>query len=130
MDKLYFHLTLIWQRGGNQVLSRELLATLIIDFFVAFGVIIGGAIIGGIGAFLVGKPPLAMMNELASSLKIWAIAAAIGGTFDAFTSIERGLFSGAHDGIYRTGFMIFVALCGAHSGTMLIQWITGESITP
>lgn len=111
------------------MLSRDLLATLIIDFFVAFGVIIGGTVIGGIGAFLVGRPPLTMMNDLASSLKIWAIAAAIGGTFDAFTSIERGIFSGAHDGLYKTALMVFVALCGAHSGTLLIQWITGESIS-
>lgn len=111
------------------MLNRELLATLIIDFFVAFGVIIGGAIIGGIGAFLVGRPPLAVMNDLASSLKIWAIAAAIGGTFDAFTNIERGIFSGAHDNLYKTAFIVFVALCGAHSGTLLIQWLTGESVS-
>lgn len=111
------------------MLDRELLATLIIDFFVAFGVIIGGAIIGGIGAFLIGKPPLTVMNDLAGSLKIWAIVAAIGGTFDAITSIERGLFSGAHDDIFRTAFMIFAALCGAHSGTLLIQWIVGESLS-
>ncbi|MCM3759660.1 YtrH family sporulation protein [Alkalihalobacillus oceani] len=111
------------------MLNRELLATLIIDFFVAFGVLIGGAIIGGIGAFLIGKPPLSVMNDLASSLKIWAIVAAIGGTFDAITTIERGLFNGAHDDIFKTGLMIFAALCGAHSGTLLLQWIVGESLS-
>ncbi|MFC0473268.1 YtrH family sporulation protein [Halalkalibacter kiskunsagensis] len=110
------------------MLSRELLATLIIDFFVAFGVIIGGAIIGGIGAFLIGKPPLSVMHDLAGSLKIWAIVAAIGGTFDAITSIERGLFYGTHDDIFKTGFMIFAALCGAQAGTLLIQWIVGEAL--
>ncbi|KHF41058.1 sporulation protein [Halalkalibacter okhensis] len=101
-----------------------------IDFFVAFGVIIGGAIIGGIGAFLIGKPPLSVMHDLAGSLKIWAIVAAIGGTFDAITSIERGLFYGTHDDIFKTAFMIFAALCGAQSGTALIQWIVGESLSP
>ncbi|WP_088103809.1 YtrH family sporulation protein [Halalkalibacter urbisdiaboli] len=109
-------------------MTRELLATLIIDFFVAFGVIIGGAIVGGIGAFLIGKPPLSVINDLANSLKIWAIVAAIGGTFDAISNIERGLFYGTHDDILKTVFMIFAALCGAHSGTLLIQWILGEQL--
>ncbi|ARK31707.1 YtrH family sporulation protein [Halalkalibacter krulwichiae] len=111
------------------MLSRELLATLIVDFFVAFGVIIGGAIIGGIGAFLIGKPPLSVIHDLAGSLKIWAIVAAIGGTFDAITNIERGLFYGTHDDIFKTGFMILAALCGAHSGTVLIQWLVGETLS-
>ncbi|WP_100405099.1 YtrH family sporulation protein [Bacillus solitudinis] len=109
-------------------MTRELLATLIIDFFVAFGVIIGGAIVGGIGAFLIGKPPLSVINDLANSLKIWAIVAAIGGTFDAISSIERGLFSGAHDDILKTVLMVFAALCGAHSGTLLIQSILGDQL--
>ncbi|NEU29886.1 sporulation protein [bacterium LRH843] len=112
------------------MLNRELLATLIIDFFVAFGVMIGGAIIGGIGAFLIGKPPLYYMGNLAGSLKIWAIAAAIGGTFDAISTIDRGLFNGVPNDIFKTGLMIFVAICGAHSGTVIIQWIAGESVSP
>lgn len=113
----------------SPMLNREFLATIIIDFFVAFGVIIGGAIIGAIGAFLIGKPPLAVMQNLAGNLKIWAIVAAIGGTFDAITSIERGLFEGTHDDIFKTGFMIFAALCGAQAGTSLIQWLVGESLS-
>ncbi|MEK4565893.1 YtrH family sporulation protein [Alkalicoccobacillus gibsonii] len=110
-------------------MTREMLATLVIDFFVAFGVIIGGALIGGIGAFLLGKPPLLAIHNLAGSLKIWAIVAALGGTFDAITTLERGLFSGIHDDIYKTLMMVFAALCGAHTGTILIQWIVGEPIS-
>ncbi|WP_100373747.1 YtrH family sporulation protein [Bacillus sp. FJAT-45037] len=111
-------------------MDRDLLANLIIDYFVAFGVIVGGAIIGGIGAFLIGKPPLSVMYNLAGSLKIWAIVAAIGGTFDVITNIERGLFEGTHDDIYRTLFLIFAALCGAQTGTKLIQWIVGGEQLP
>lgn len=111
-------------------MDRSLAATLVVDFFIAFGVIIGGAVIGGISAFLIGEPPLKTINELAANLKIWAIVAAIGGTFDAFTSIERGLFSGAHDDIFRTLLMIFAALCGAQAGTTIIQWITQETFVP
>ncbi|BAB06889.1 YtrH family sporulation protein [Halalkalibacterium halodurans] len=107
-------------------MDREFLATLVIDFFVAFGVLIGGTLIGGMGAYLIGKPPLQVMHDLAGSLKIWAIVAAIGGSFDAITSLERGLFTGAHDDIFKTLFMVFFALCGAHSGTLLVQWIVGE----
>ncbi|WP_096202701.1 YtrH family sporulation protein [Bacillus sp. FJAT-45350] len=111
-------------------MSRDFLATLIMDFFVAFGVIIGGAVIGGIGAFLIGNPPLKTMYDLAGSLKIWALVAAIGGTFDAITSLERGLFYGTHDDIFKTLFMIFAALCGAHSGTTIVQWLTQEHLGP
>ncbi|WP_158736689.1 YtrH family sporulation protein [Alteribacillus bidgolensis] len=100
------------------------------DFFVAFGVIIGGSIIGGMGALLIGKPPLSTIHDLAASLKIWALVAAIGGTFDAITSLERGLLSGTHADIFKTLAMICAALGGANTGTLLIQWITQEQITP
>lgn len=110
-------------------MDRSLAATLVVDFFIAFGVIIGGAIIGGISAFIIGEPPLKTISELASNLKIWAIVAAIGGTFDAVTSIERGIFTGAHDDILKTLLMVFAALCGAQSGTTIIQWITQEHLS-
>ncbi|WP_175487384.1 YtrH family sporulation protein [Alteribacillus persepolensis] len=100
------------------------------DFFVAFGVIIGGSIIGGMGALLIGKPPLSTIHDLAASLKIWALVAAIGGTFDAITSLERGLLAGTHADIFKTLAMICAALGGANLGTLLIQWITQEQITP
>ncbi|WP_096436089.1 YtrH family sporulation protein [Alteribacter populi] len=109
-------------------MDKDFLATLIIDYFVAFGVIIGGTIVGGIGAYLIGKPPLSIMHDLASSLKIWALVAAIGGTFDAISTLERGIFEGTHADIFKTLIMIFAALSGAHSGTVLIQWLTQGGI--
>ncbi|WNF36042.1 YtrH family sporulation protein [Bacillaceae bacterium IKA-2] len=108
-------------------MDKEFIATLVMNFFVAFGVVIGGAIVGGIGAFLIGKPPLSTINDLATGLKIWALVAAIGGTFDAIYSIERGIYDGSHIDIVKTLFMIFVALSGAHSGGVIIQWMTQES---
>src|SRR5699024_11732049 len=51
--------------------------------FIAFGVIIGGAIIGSVGTFLTGGAPLSAIARIAQSLKIWAVVCAIGGTFDA-----------------------------------------------
>ena len=109
-------------------MDKDFLATLVIDFFVAFGVILGGSIIGGIGAYLIGKPPLSIMYDLGNSLKIWALVAAIGGTFDAFSSLERGIFEGTHMDLFKTLLMIFAALSGAHSGSILIQWITQEGV--
>lgn len=112
------------------MISREFAGTLIMDFFVAFGVIIGGSLIGGMGAFLIGKPPLSTVHDLAASLKIWALVAAIGGTFDAITSLERGLFYGTHADVYKTIGMMCAALAGANAGTLIIQWITQEQISP
>ncbi len=116
------------QKEGIYLIDKEFLATLVIDYFVAFGVIIGGTIIGGIGAYLIGKPPLSVMYDLASSLKIWALVAAIGGTFDAISTLERGIFEGTHADIFKTLLMIFAALSGAHTGTVIIQWLTQEGV--
>ncbi|SFQ06778.1 YtrH family sporulation protein [Salibacterium halotolerans] len=110
-------------------MSRDFAGTLVMDFFVAFGVIIGGSLIGGMGALMIGRPPLSTIHDLASGLKIWALVAAIGGTFDAITSLERGLFAGTHADMYKTIAMICAALGGANTGTLIIQWITQEQIT-
>lgn len=110
------------------LLTKEMLAHLVMNFFIAFGVMIGGALIGGIGAFLIGKPVLIEIYSLSNSLKIWAIVAAIGGSFEAITRIETGLFSGVHEDIYRTLAMLLVAFCGAQSGTILLRWIVGDPV--
>lgn len=117
-------------KGGVDLISREFAGTLVMDFFVAFGVIFGGSFIGGIGALLIGKPPLSTIHELASTLKIWALVAAIGGTFDAIHSLDRGLFYGTHIDIFKTIAMLCSALAGANLGTLLIQWITQEPLSP
>lgn len=100
---------------------------MIIDFFISFGVIIGGSLIGGIGFYLVHERPLTEIYELASRLKIWAIIAAIGGTFETFYTIEKGLFYGTTDELIRHSLYIFSAMLGAHSATIIIGWLTGRS---
>ncbi|HET7658293.1 MAG TPA: YtrH family sporulation protein [Bacillales bacterium] len=105
---------------------KEFIQSVVFDFFVAFGVIVGGAIIGGIGAFLVSKPPLTAMWTLAGNLKIWAVVAAIGGTFDTITNLEKGFLYGSPDEIVKQIIVIVSAMTGAHSGTILIQWLTQQ----
>lgn len=105
---------------------KEFLQSVVFDFFVAFGVIIGGAIIGGIGAYLVSKPPLYEMWTIARKLKIWAVVAAIGGTFDTITNFEKGILFGSPDEIVKQIIVIISAMTGANTGMILIQWLTQQ----
>lgn len=106
---------------------RNFTSMAIMNFFVAFGVIIGGCLIGGIGAFLVSKPPLTTINNLTVSLKIWAVVAAIGGTFDTITNIEKGFLDGTPSEVVKHLLLIVSAMTGAHTGTMIVHWFTQES---
>ncbi|MGM7702315.1 YtrH family sporulation protein [Pseudalkalibacillus sp. Hm43] len=106
---------------------RDFVATNIINFFVAFGIIVGGSVIGAIGMTLMGKPPFESMNALSRSLKIWAIVAAIGGTFDTINNFERGLFNGTTLEVINQCIYIIAALIGANTGESVINWITQET---
>lgn len=104
----------------------EFAETAIINFFIAFGVMLGGCLIGGIGAFLTSKPPLTEMLELASRLKIWAIVSAIGGTFDAIQNLESGFLDGTPLEVIKHVLLIICAMAGAHTGTLIIHWFAAE----
>jgi len=105
---------------------ERFLITLIIAFFVALGVVLGGSIIGGIGAFLVNEPPMKTIASLANNLKIWALVAAIGGTFDMIASLERGLFYGTPSEVVKQILLVLTAMSGAYTGNQIIQWLTQE----
>lgn len=96
------------------------------SYFIALGVILGGSIIGGLGAYLAGEPPLSTIYSLANKLKIWALVAAIGGTFDAFYSFERGFFEGETRDVVKQVLLIISAMGGAQTGWLLISWLTQE----
>jgi len=57
---------------------------IVLIFFTALGVMLGSAMVGSLAAVIVREPPVAVMLKLARDMKIWAIAAAIGGTFYTF----------------------------------------------
>lgn len=99
---------------------------LIESYFIALGVLLGGALIGGMAAFLTGKPPLTEIYRIATSIRIWAIIAAIGGTFDTVYSFERGLLDGETKDIFKQFLLILSALGGAKTGALLINWLTQE----
>lgn len=98
-------------------------------YFIALGVMIGGTLIGTIGAFAAGDAPLTHMARLAKSLRIWAIVAAIGGTFDAISNIEKGLFDGATIDIVKQILCIIAAMGGVQTALLIIEWLIQEEIT-
>lgn len=115
---------------GGLFMEDKFIATLINCYFIGLGVIIGGALIGGIGAFLIGEPPLTIISRLSKSLKIWAIVAAIGGTFDAITNFQRGIFNGVPLDIFKQILLIVSAMAGTQTGAVIINWLTQEEGTP
>ncbi|ABS74987.1 MULTISPECIES: YtrH family sporulation protein [Bacillus] len=105
------------------------MANFISSYFIALGVLLGGALIGGLGAYLSGEPPLTAITKLANRLKIWALVAAIGGTFDAVYSFERGLFEGNTRDIFKQLLLIISAMGGAQTGWLIISWLTQENMS-
>lgn len=98
-------------------------SNLLYSFLIAFGIIIGASIFAGVGAILNNHPPLKTMLDLASSIKIWAVAAALGGTFSSFEIFDKGLFNGEIKSIIKQMIYIFSALSGANLGYGLVKLI-------
>ncbi|WP_191269938.1 YtrH family sporulation protein [Neobacillus kokaensis] len=99
------------------------------SYFIALGVLLGGSLIGGIASFLTGHPPLTTVYRLSSALRIWAIVAAIGGTFDAVYTFERGFLNADTKDLFKQFLLILSALGGAQTGALIINWMTQEHIS-
>lgn len=106
--------------------EQPYISTLIDSYFIALGVLLGGAIIGGLAAFLTGKPLLTEIYRISTSIRIWAIIAAIGGTFDTVYSFEKGFLDGGTKDIFKQFLLILTAMGGAKTGSTLIDWLTQE----
>lgn len=99
------------------------LSKAILDFFIAFGIVLGGAMVGGIGAVISLQPPTQTMLDIADRIKIWALAAAVGGTIDPMRVIESNFFVGnLSPAIKQILFLVF-AFLGAHAGSELVKWV-------
>lgn len=126
---LYFVHIYEEERGMTMdVREHTFFSLLIISYFIAFGVILGGSLICGFGAFLIGKPALTYINQFAQNLRIWALVAAIGGTFDTFYSFERSFFGGDMKDIVKQILLIFFATGGMQTGLIIIKWLTQEHV--
>lgn len=100
--------------------------TLATTFFIALGVILGGSLLGSLASFLtMGQPPFYSIIELAEKLKIWALVAAMGGTFPAFRALEIGFLSGQPAEISKQLALIISAFGGAHCGYLLLRTCFG-----
>jgi hypothetical protein len=97
-------------------------------YFIALGVLLGGSLIGGLASFLTGQPLLTEIARFSSSIRIWAIIAAIGGTFDTVYSFEKGLLHGETKDIFKQFLLILTAMGGAQTGALLISWLTQEHV--
>ncbi len=98
-------------------------SNLINNFLIAFGVIIGASVFAGIGAIITNHPPLKAMLDLAGSIKIWAMAVALGDTFSSFAVIEKGLFQGEIKSILKQAIYVLTAILGANTGYFFIKLI-------
>ncbi|MGI5838701.1 MAG: YtrH family sporulation protein [bacterium] len=100
-----------------------LLEKLIVNFCIAFGVIAGASLFAGLSAIITNHPPLRTMTEIAASLKIWAVAVTLGGTFSSLEALELGLFAGDLRTVAKQVAAITAALMGANAGYTLIRLV-------
>src|SRR5699024_10946171 len=87
-------------KGGMRV-EIAFVRSLLACFFIAAGVMIGGTLIGSLAAFFSGESPFAAMIRIAHASKIWAIVAAIGGTFDAIENFQKGVLDGSTEQLIK-----------------------------
>jgi hypothetical protein len=100
--------------------------TLILTFCIALGVNLGGSLVGAMGAIITNRPPLKTMLEISGELKIWALVAALGGTFGVIKIFEAGVFGKQFFDLGKQLFIICSAFLGAHLGYLLILSLGAE----
>jgi uncharacterized membrane protein len=103
----------------------QLLSKMAQDFLVAFGVVLGAALMTGIHSVLTLQSPSLDMLKIASRVKIWAVVVAIGGSIDPFRVIETNFLNGYMSPAIKQIVLMISAFIGAHLGTELIRWISG-----
>jgi len=113
---------------GDYYMNQPFISHLFESYFIALGVLLGGSLIGGLASFLTGQPLLTQVSRISELIRIWAIIAAIGGTFDTVYSFERGLMDGETKDIFKQFLLILSAMGGAQTGATIIKWLTLEHI--
>lgn len=95
---------------------NNLMSNIVFNFLISFGVVVGASIFAGLGAIINNTPPLKTMIDIAGSIKIWAMAIALGGTFASYEIIEKGIFKGEIATIIKQAIYVIAAILGANSG--------------
>lgn len=98
---------------------------MVIIFFTALGVVLGAALVGSASAIIVKQPPATTMLRLAGEIKIWAIVAAIGGTFTTIEVLESGIFEGEFRAVIKQLLYVLSGFAGAQMGYFIILYIAG-----
>lgn len=98
---------------------------MVIIFFTAMGVVLGAALVGSAAAIIIKQPPATTMLRLAGEIKIWAIVAAIGGTFTAIEVLESGIFTGEFRAVIKQLLFVLSGFTGAQLGYFLILCLAG-----
>lgn len=93
--------------------------------FTSLGVVLGAALIGALSSIFTHEPPMKTMIKLAYEIKIWAIVAALGGTFSTFEVVESGLFDGEVQALLQQFTYIVGAFLGAQFGYFIIYSLMG-----
>lgn len=101
----------------------DFITDMILDFFIAFGVVLGACMMGAVGSVLSLQPPTENMLLLAERIKIWAMVAAIGGTIDPIRVIESHVAGGDLSPAIKQIMIIVSAFMGAHLGATVVHWI-------
>lgn len=109
-------------------MARGIWIVMALDLCTAFGVVVGGTLLAGIGAVGLWMSPASVMLQTAAQLKIWAIVAAIGGSIDPLRLIEANLLEGHLTPVAQQLLYIAAAFIGAHLGSELIRWICRSAL--
>lgn len=101
-------------------------AKMLIIFLTSLGLMLGGALVGSLAALFINTGPQRIMLKLAKEIKIWAIVAAIGGTFDSFYVLESGIIDGEIRAVVKQLLFIIGAFAGAQLGYYILRVIGGN----
>ena len=93
-------------------------------FFTAMGIVLGGSLIGSLAAVVTGNPPLLTARKLAEEMKLWAVVAALGGTFSSIEVLGSGFFTGQIRPLIKQLLFIIAGLAGAESAKYLVFSLT------
>ncbi len=96
---------------------------LIYHFLVAFGVVFGAGCFSAIAAVINDQPPMKAMTDMTVFVKVWAIAIALGGSFDSLEMFEKGILQGEIREMIREVIFIIVAMIGANCGAYALKLI-------